>query len=70
LLRKDGWQVGRKATHGMTLIKRQENRILVTFIPNKKVSLPEGTLRAIIGNKQTQIGKDGLLKLLNFFGLD
>jgi predicted RNA binding protein YcfA (HicA-like mRNA interferase family) len=70
LLQKDGWQRGRKATHGITLTKATEIRILVTFVPDKKVSLPEGTLQAILGSKQTQLGKSGLLKLLNLYGID
>jgi hypothetical protein len=67
---KDGWESGRKATHGITLTKKTSDRTLVTFIPDKKISLPEGTLHAILGVKQTQLGKSGLLRILNSYGLD
>jgi len=34
-------------------------------VPDTSESLPKGTLQAILGVKQTQIGKKGLLDLLN-----
>jgi predicted RNA binding protein YcfA (HicA-like mRNA interferase family) len=69
LLQKDGWIVGRKTTHGITLTKFIIDRTRVTFIPNKSSSLPDGTLSAILGTKQTGIGKAGLLELLSKYGL-
>jgi predicted RNA binding protein YcfA (HicA-like mRNA interferase family) len=69
LFLKDSWGVGRKAKHGMTLRKRVGNRTRVTFIPDTRASLPIGTLRAILGTKQTGLGKNGLLKLLNKYGI-
>jgi predicted RNA binding protein YcfA (HicA-like mRNA interferase family) len=68
LLKKDGWQKGRQATHGRTMTKHIGDKTRVTFIPAKGSSLPEGTLNAILGDKQTGIGKDGLLELLKRFG--
>jgi len=65
LLKKDNWQEGRQATHGITLIKRYTNKTRVTLIPNTNSSLPKGTLSAILGPKQTKIGKKGLLNILN-----
>jgi predicted RNA binding protein YcfA (HicA-like mRNA interferase family) len=64
LLQENGWQTGRKATHGRALKKwsETENRTLVTFIPEKPRSLPRGTLSAIL--RETRLGRDGLLKLL------
>jgi hypothetical protein len=53
----------------MTLRKRVGNRTRVTFIPDTRASLPIGTLRAILGTKQTGLGKNGLLKLLNKYGI-
>jgi ABC-type nitrate/sulfonate/bicarbonate transport system ATPase subunit len=41
----------------------------VTVIPDTRASLDEGTLAAILGSKQTGIGKKGLLNLINKFGL-
>lgn len=71
LLQKDGWKVGRRATHGMTLTKRVDDRTLVTYVDNTTAPLPKGTLSAILGPKQTRIGgKKGLLKLINKYGLD
>ena len=69
LLQKDGWVIGRKAKHGMTLRKHIGNRTRVTFVPDTRASLPVGTLRAILSVKQTGIGKNGLLKLLNKYGI-
>ncbi|MDO9334360.1 MAG: hypothetical protein Q7T57_07570 [Dehalococcoidales bacterium] len=45
------------------------NKTLVTIIPTSNASLPHGTLGAILGVKQTKLGKDGLLGLLNKHGL-
>jgi predicted RNA binding protein YcfA (HicA-like mRNA interferase family) len=64
LLKKDGWVEGRKANHGLTLVKDIGGKKLVTFIPTKTDSLPNGTLSAILGPKQTRIGKKGLDSLL------
>ena len=69
LLQKDGWQVGRKATHGITLTKRIGDRTLVTYIQDTTASLPEGTLGAILGVKQTRLHKKGLLALINKYGI-
>lgn len=69
LLRKDGWLVGRKAQHGFSLTKSTGDRTKVTFIPDTRASLDTGTLGAILGVKQTGLGKNGLLKLLNKYGI-
>ena len=69
LLKKDGWIVGRKANHGRTMTKRIGNRTRVTFVPEQRASLPSGTLSAILSQKQTGIGRSGLLKIINEFGL-
>ena len=44
-------------------------RTLVAFIPNCRDPLDIGLLHDILGSKQTQIGSDGLLALLNKYGL-
>ena len=64
ILEKDGWKIGRKATHGRTMTKYIGGRTRVTFIPEGKASLPDGTLAAILGPKQTGVGREGLVKLL------
>jgi len=66
---KDDWVVGRQATHGISLTKSAGSHTKVTVIPNTRASLPEGTLGDILGPKQTNIGKKGLLDLLNKYGL-
>ena len=69
LLQKDGWVIGRKATHGISLTKPFGNRTRVTVVPDYRVSLDTGTLSAILGVKQTGLGKKGLLDLVNKYGL-
>jgi predicted RNA binding protein YcfA (HicA-like mRNA interferase family) len=69
LLQKDGWKSHGQARHGVTLKKHVRDRTIVTFIPDTNASLPDGTLAAILGVKQTGIGKNGLLDLVNRFGL-
>ena len=69
LLKKDGWLVKRRTKHGLSVIKRVGNRTIVTIIPDTRASLDEGTLMAILGSKQTKLGKKGLLEILNKYGL-
>ena len=64
LFRKDGWEIGRSAKHGITLTKRFRDGKRVTFIPNSTASLPIGTLKAILSPMQTGLGREGLLRLL------
>jgi predicted RNA binding protein YcfA (HicA-like mRNA interferase family) len=65
LLKKDGWIDHRQAMHGIALIKRVKDRTRVTIVPKSRAALPIGTLMAILGEKQTGLGKKGLLRLLN-----
>jgi predicted RNA binding protein YcfA (HicA-like mRNA interferase family) len=51
------------------MTKKVDERILVTIIPTSKASLPIGTLKQILGDKQTKLGNNGLIKLLNKYGL-
>lgn len=69
LLEKDGWVVKRKARHGVALTKRSSDRTRVTVVPDSSAILDDGTLGAIVGHKQTDIGKEGLLALINKYGL-
>lgn len=69
LLAKGGWQVKRHATHGVSMSKKVGNRNLVTVIPSKDDSLPPGTLSAILGPKQTKLGRKGLSNLIDTYGL-
>ena len=70
LLQRDGWVVGRKAKHGRCLTKKvMSGRTKVTFVPDTRASLPEGTLSQILGSKQTGIGRHGLRTLIDRYGL-
>jgi predicted RNA binding protein YcfA (HicA-like mRNA interferase family) len=65
LLLKDNWEISHKATHGISMKKRfPDGRYRVTIIPTSNESLPKGTLAAILGPKQTNLRRDGLLDLL------
>jgi predicted RNA binding protein YcfA (HicA-like mRNA interferase family) len=64
LLLKNGWDEHKYRTHGCALKKIIDCRTRVTIIPNSRDPLPPGTLMAILGPKQTGIGKEGLLALL------
>jgi len=69
LVCKDGWVVKRRATHGAALAKKYTDRTRVTVIPDTRAELDEGTLAAIISSKQMGIGKQGLLALIDRYGL-
>lgn len=69
LLQKDRWTVKGYCKHGMLLEKDIGERKLITVIPQKSRSLPKGTLSDILGARQTRIGKDGLLALIDKYGL-
>lgn len=64
LLKSNSWIEHGHRTHGLALIKRIGKKTRVTIIPNTSASLPIGTLMAILGPKQTGLGKKGLLNLL------
>jgi len=65
---RDGWEIRRRATHGVSLAKRVTDRTRVTVIPDSRAPLPEGTLAAIIGPKQMGIGRKGLEDLIKNYG--
>ena len=69
LLQKDAWIPKRRTQHGIALAKAFSDRTRVTVIPDTTASLDEGTLAAILSPKQTNIGKKGLLNLINKFGI-
>ena len=64
LLESDGWEYLRDCKHGKAYTKQVAGVKRVTTIPNKTGPLPPGTLHAILGEKQTGIGRAGLLRLL------
>ncbi len=70
LLVRDGWVPGRRTRHGIALSKRfPDGRTRVTVVPDKRSSLPDGTLADILGPKQTSIGREGLVALIQAYGL-
>ena len=70
LLEKDGWKKGRIARHGLQMSKWDAaiQRTRVTVIPRSRASLPEGTFGAILGQKQTGLGKKGIDLLIREYG--
>ena len=69
LLQRDGWVCKRRARHGVALAKRFSEHVRVTVIPDTNAILDDGTLGAILGPKQTNIGKAGLIALINKYGV-
>jgi predicted RNA binding protein YcfA (HicA-like mRNA interferase family) len=69
LLIKDGWvESGGKGSH-ISLRKAYSDRTRITVIKNTNDSIPAGTLSAILGPKQAQLGKAGLLALIKKYGI-
>ncbi len=65
LLEKDGWTLDRRSTHGLTYKKMVGGELLITTIPSKSRPLCKTTLAQILGPRQTQLGRAGLLRLLS-----
>ena len=65
LLEKDGWVQGRRTTHGISMSKVVNGERKVTTIPTKSKVMPEGTLMAILGSKQTGLMRKGFIDLYN-----
>lgn len=65
LLQRDGWELVERKTHGQYLRKLYDGKYRYTTVPTKGGALPDGTLGAILGPKQTSIGKAGLKKLID-----
>jgi predicted RNA binding protein YcfA (HicA-like mRNA interferase family) len=70
LLKRGGFVDGRKARHGRSMTKRLPGgTTVVTFVPETRSILPLGALQAILGSKQTKIGRSGFLKLIEEHGI-
>ncbi|MBM3933944.1 MAG: addiction module toxin, HicA family [SAR202 cluster bacterium] len=71
ILEKDGWTRGGQRTHGIFFHKRYPGESLprTVIVPDKNSVLPTGTLGAILGVKQTKLGKDGLEEVIEKYGL-
>lgn len=68
LLRKDGWTAGRVNSHVQMLTKMVDGRVRTTCVSLKRKDLPAGTLAAILGPKQSCIGREGLAALIKKHG--
>lgn len=68
LLEADNWVKGRHTRHGSAFHKEDHSEVRTTIIPNGNDSLPIGTLRTILGPKQTGLGRRGLLRLIEDYG--
>ena len=60
----DGWQVTGRSNHGAKLVKHVDGRTRITIVPTKHKRMPTGTLMAILGPKQTGLGRQGLLRII------
>ncbi|MBI2941955.1 MAG: type II toxin-antitoxin system HicA family toxin [Chloroflexi bacterium] len=70
LFRLDGWVEGGRRTHGVFFSKPgPDGHLRITIIPDKRSPLPAGTLAAILGPKQSDIGRDGLGEMIRRHGL-
>lgn len=65
LLEKGGFEIVRQARHGLAMRKRRPTeKTLVTVVKNTAEVIPVSTLMLILGPKQTQLGREGLAKLI------
>ena len=66
LLERDGWVSGGRRTHGIYYSKRfpGESHPRTTLVPDKSTPLPQPTLGAILGVRQTRLGSAGLRDLM------
>lgn len=69
LLISDGWEVRRNSAHGMWLRKKFPEGYRYTTVKNTGHDLPRGTLNAILGPRETGLGREGLLALIEKYGL-
>ena len=69
LLKKDGWVEVRGRGSHVSLKKPFGDRTRRTVVENTGASLPRGTLAAILGVKQTGLGRAGLLGLIDKYGV-
>ena len=70
LLRKDGWNEGRRTRHGIIFRKQfpGEPAARYTIVPDKAEDLNPKTLGAILSVSQTGLGFRGLQELIDRYG--
>ncbi len=69
LLLTDGWEPIRHANHGIFMTKRFGNIRRTTIVKNTRAIIPSGTLGAILGPRQTGLGRAGLRRLISQHGI-
>jgi hypothetical protein len=70
LFRPDDWEQLRRVRHGIAFARTgPDGNRRVTVIPDKRGPLPAGTLAAILGPRQSGLGRDGLLAMIQRHGL-
>lgn len=68
MLVADGWEIVRPTAHGLWLKKRFKSGTRFATVKDTKARLPPGTLAAILGPRQTGLGKKGLNDLIGRHG--
>ena len=63
LLVADGWVIVRRGPHGLWLRKDFTDGARLATVKDTRERIPEGTLGAILGPKQTGLGSRGLRDL-------
>ena len=69
LLEADGWRFVRYSRHGALLTKRVGGESKNVVVKDTSRDIPNGTLARILGQRQTGLGRDGLLRLIERHGL-
>ncbi|MDP2984678.1 MAG: hypothetical protein Q8O92_15265 [Candidatus Latescibacter sp.] len=73
ILKKDGWKKKSLSKHGESYVKYDKtiNKLRVTTVQFNKRNepIPNITLHLILGPDQTNIGRNGLLKLIEEYGI-
>ena len=69
LLEADGWRFMRYSQHGALLTKTVGGESKNVVVKNTSRDLPNGTLAALLSQRQTGLGRDGLRRLIERHGL-
>ena len=69
LLLAEGWERKRNTRHAVLLQKRFPDGTKIAFVKDSRAIIPPPVLSDILGPKQTGIGRDGLRRLIERYGL-
>lgn len=69
LLVADGWKVVRSAPHRKWLEKKFPDGTRFTTVKDSRAEIPNKTLNQILSLRQTGLGKRGLRRLIDKYGL-